>query len=125
MLFSIIYSADTPGDVDVLGFAPPHVDEHWDETEGDEQFEYSYLENEWETGHHRKWVAILTREQFDEFVDLCGLFAEDVQTMGSIGSPGFGFGWSPAISFRSDYQGFFKQIEQPHEPVFAEPLLQR
>lgn len=31
-----------------------------------------------------------------------GLFAEDVQTMGSIGAPGFGFGWAPAISFRSD-----------------------
>jgi hypothetical protein len=25
-----------------------------------------------------------------------------VQTLGSLGAPGCGFGWSPAISFRSD-----------------------
>jgi hypothetical protein len=32
----------------------------------------------------------------------CGLVAEDVQTLGSLGAPGFGYGWAPAISFRSD-----------------------
>lgn len=31
-----------------------------------------------------------------------GLVAEDVQTMGSLGAPGFGFGWAPAISFNGD-----------------------
>lgn len=102
MRFSVIYSADVPEDVDVLGYAPPQVEELWDETEDDDQYEYGYLEDEWENGHHRKWCAVLTREQFDEFIDRCGLFAEDVQTMGSLGAPGFGFGWAPAISFRSD-----------------------
>ena len=47
-------------------------------------------------------VAILTRDQFDEFLDHTGLFAENVQTMGSIGVPGCGFGWAPAFSFRTD-----------------------
>jgi hypothetical protein len=32
-------------------------------------------------------------------VEVTGLVAEDVRTMGSLGSPGFGFGWAPAISF--------------------------
>jgi hypothetical protein len=102
MQFSVIYSVDTPADIDVLDYAPEQVDDLWDETEDDSQFEYSYLEGRWEGGHHRKWCALLTREQFDKFVDRCGLIAEDVQTMGSLGAPGFGVGWAPAISFRSD-----------------------
>jgi len=101
MHFSIIYSADVPTDVDVLDFAPPDLN-LWDETEDDDQYDYGYLEGEWEHGHHRKWCALLNREQFNEFVDHCGLQAEDVETMGSLGAPGFGFGWAPAISFNSD-----------------------
>jgi hypothetical protein len=102
MLFSVIYSADTPSDVNVLDYAPPEVDELWDETENDDQYEYGYLEGCWEGGHHRKWCATLDREQFDDFVHSCGLNAESTETMGSIGAPGFGFGWAPAISFSSD-----------------------
>jgi len=102
MLFSVIYSADTPEDVDVLDYAPPQVEELWDETEDDSGYEYAYLEGRWENGSHRKWCAVLSREQFDEFTQKCGLFAEDVQTMGAIGTPGCGFGCAPAISFRSD-----------------------
>lgn len=101
MLFSVIYSADVPEGIDILDYAPPQCEKLWDETEDDGQYEYEYLEGEWEQGHHRKWCAILNREQFEEFLDHCGLFAENVETMGSIGAPGFGFGWSPAISFRS------------------------
>jgi hypothetical protein len=102
MQFSIIYTVDTPADVDVLDYAPPEVEKLWDETEGDDQYEYSYLEARWEGGHHRKWCAILSRGQFDEFVQRCGLVAEDVQTLGSLGAPGCGFGWAPAISFNGD-----------------------
>lgn len=102
MLFSVIYSVDVPADANILDYAPPNVAELWDETEDDDQYEYGYLEGEWEQGHHRKWCALLTREQFGEFVEHCGLVAESTETMGSLGAPGFGFGWSPAISFRSD-----------------------
>jgi hypothetical protein len=102
MRFSVIYSADCPSDVNVLDYAPPQVEELWDETEADESFEYEYLEGRWEGGHHRKWVALLDREQFDEFTRRLGLHAEDVETMGSLGAPGFGYGWSPAISFTSE-----------------------
>ena len=99
--FSVIYSADCPATEDISDFAPPNLD-LWDETEDDDQYEYGYLEGCWENGHHRKWVAILDRDQFEEFVEHCGLQAEDVETMGSLGTPGCGFGWAPAISFTSD-----------------------
>ena len=102
MEFSVIYSADVPADTDVLYYAPPQVDELRDETEDDGQYEYGYLEGCWEGGHHRKWCAILDREQFDNFVHACGLNAEATETMGSLGAPGNGFGWAPAISFSSD-----------------------
>ncbi len=102
MQFSIIYSADVPEDEDISRFEPPRL-ELWDETE-DGPSEYAYLEGEWENGTHKKWCAILTREQFDEFVDHCGLSAESTRTMGSIGAPGFGFGWAPAISFNGDHE---------------------
>lgn len=101
MLFSIIYSADVPSDVDITEFAPPDLD-LWDETEDDSEYGYGYLEGRWEEGHHRKWCAVLNRKQFDEFINHCELVAEDVQTMGSLGAPGCGFGCSPAISFTSD-----------------------
>ena len=101
MLFSIIYSADCPEDADINDFAPPDL-ELWDETEDDDQYDYGYLEGRWENGHHRKWCAVLNREHFDEFVNHTGLFAEDVETMGSLGAPGIGLGWAPAISFHAD-----------------------
>jgi hypothetical protein len=104
MLFSVIYSADCPSDMDILDYAPPELAELWDETESDESFDYGYLEGRWEGGHHRKWCAVLNREQFDKFVSALGLYAESTETMGSLGAPGFGMGWSPALSFTSEDQ---------------------
>ena len=101
MKFSIIYSVDVPADTDVLQYSPPDLS-LWDETEDDAQYEYGYLEGRWESGHHRKWAALLDRAQFDKFIEHCVLKAEDVQTMGSIGAVGFGIGLVPAISFTSD-----------------------
>ncbi len=104
MLFSVIYSADTPADVNIDDHAPPQVDELWEMTEDDGQFEYEHLGSDWVGGHHRKWCGILTREQFDDFIDKTGLSAEHCETMGSIRASGFGFGWAPAISFTgADY----------------------
>jgi hypothetical protein len=102
MHFSVIYSVDTPDETDSDDYAPPQVADLWDRTEGDGQYEYAYLEGRWETGQHRKWCAVLTRDQFDQFVRRCVLTAEDVRTMCSLGSPGCGFGWAPAISFTGD-----------------------
>ncbi len=104
MFFSIIYTADVPEGENLEDFAPPNAAEHWDQTESGKT-EYSYLEGDWENGTHKKWVAILTRDQFDEFVEHCELVAESTETMGSIGAPGCGY-WAPAISFNSRSQDF-------------------
>jgi hypothetical protein len=104
MQFSVIFSVDVPEGVSVRDYAPPQAGRLWTLTEGDEEFEYSYLEGRWEKGKHRKWTALLTRRQFDAFVDTLGLYAESTETMGSLGAPGFGFGWSPAISFIGDHE---------------------
>ena len=76
----------------------------WTQTEGDDQYEFDFLaegdiDSPWLGGHHQKWVALLTKEQFVQFAYECYLTADNVQTMGSIGAPGFGFGLAPAISF--------------------------
>jgi hypothetical protein len=97
MLFSIIYSVDVPEDLDIERYAPPHADELWDKTE-DGRTEYAYLEGDWTNGLHRKWCAILDRDQFDEFIRKCGLSADSTESMGSIGALGCG-NWAPAISF--------------------------
>lgn len=103
MLFSVIYSADVPSGVSVRDFTPPQARRLWQRTESGPS-EYSYLEGRWTKGKHRKWAALLDREQFNEFVQTLGLYADSTETMGSLGAPGFGFGWSPAISFTSDDQ---------------------
>jgi hypothetical protein len=100
--FSVIYSVDVPQVVSVRDFAPPQVSRLWTLTEDDGQYEYDYLEGRWEKGKHRKWVAVLNRKQFDAFVSKLGLYAQSTQTLGSLGAPGFGIGWSPAISFTTD-----------------------
>lgn len=103
MEFSIIYSVDCPKDISIVQFNPPKEQKRlWQLTEDDSQYDYGYLEGRWSKGKHRKWCAILNREQFEEFLRHTGLFAEDVATMGSIGSPGCGWGWAPAFSFRSE-----------------------
>ena len=101
MLFSVIYDFDCPRKISVQPYLPPRR-RLWHQTEGDEQYEYSYLEGRWEKGKHRKFCAVLTKEQFVEFIDHTGLFAEETETMGSVGAPGFGVGWAPAISFRGE-----------------------
>ena len=85
-----------------LAFVRRKLGNSGETTEGDEQYDYGYLEGDWERGKHRKWCGVLTKDQFNEFVQSTGLFADSTQTMGSLGAPGFGFGWSPAISFRDD-----------------------
>lgn len=112
MQFSIIYTCDVPKNTHLV--APPPSQSHlWTCTERSggpdgEQMEWGFeKDSEWAKGRHRKYCSILNEEQFREFLDHCGLFAEDVETMGSIGAPGFGFGWAPAISFRGDYEELF------------------
>ena len=98
MKYSIIYSVDVPRKESIKRYLHPqrHL---FKLTEGDEQYDYGYLENEWKKGKHRKLCALLNQNQFDKFIDKTGLIAESTETMGSLGAPGFGIGWAPAISF--------------------------
>jgi hypothetical protein len=92
MQFSVIYSFDVPADVSVNRYKPPKW-RRWELTEcGPSE----------DDGKHRKYCALLTQEQFDDFVSHCELFTDRTRTMGSLGAPGFGFCWSPAVSFRGD-----------------------
>lgn len=101
MMFSVIYSVDVPSGVGLQPFLPRQR-RLFDTTEGDEGFEYGYLEGRWTKGRHRKLCALLTRAQFEQFLGDTSLRSEDVNTLGSIGAPGFGFGHAPAISFTGD-----------------------
>ena len=112
--YSIIYSVDCTKDEPIGQFEPPERKKLWAITEDDDQRSYDYLCNcgaddegtpctcGWKYHKHRKYCAILNQEQFDAFIEAQYLTAEDVETMGSIGAPGFGFGHAPAISFNSD-----------------------
>ena len=102
MLFSVIFSVYCPRSESIARFRPPQHRTLWQLTECDESYDYGYLEGEWLKGKHRKWCGLLTKEQFTDFVDHTCMFAEDVETMGSIGAPGFGYSLAPAISFRDD-----------------------
>ncbi len=103
MEMSVIYSVDCPREVKIGQYDPPKSQKRlWQLTQDDSGYEYGYLEGRWAKGKHRTWVALLNREQFEEFLSHTSLFAEDVQTMGSLGAPGCGYGLAPAFSFRTD-----------------------
>jgi hypothetical protein len=96
--FYVIYSFDIYHDQSVKPFQPPNV-KQWDMTEDDNQYEFDYLGKDYENGKHRKYVADLSYEQFNRFVDHLSLVASDVETMGSLTE----FGVLPAISFDGLY----------------------
>jgi len=96
MLFSVIYDFDCSKNCSVECYSPPNR-KLWQMTEGDDQLNY---EDVFPKGKHRKFCAVLTRKQFDRFIEALCLTAEDVETMGSLGAPGCGLGIVPAISFR-------------------------
>jgi hypothetical protein len=92
LLFSVIYSFDIPSNISVNAYKPPkpHL---WELTEsGPSEFD---TDTPWK---HRKYCALLTKDEFKEFMHHCNLRADSVETMGSIGAPGFGDNWAPAIS---------------------------
>lgn len=100
--FSIIYSVDVPKGVKLEDYRPPNFQKlKWDVTEGGKT-EYDYLEGEWKGGKHRKYCNVLNFADFCEFLNHVDMVVEKCQTMGSLGAPGFGFGWAPAVPFHSN-----------------------
>lgn len=99
--YSVIYDFDIASDQRVARWKPParQLRKVWTMTERDDfngDLAYAKLPK------HRKYCAMLTPDEFDAFVRHCGLVADTIETMGSIGAPGFGFGWAPAICFNCD-----------------------
>ncbi len=50
---------------------------------------------------HGKWCGILTYVEFKALLDDTGMDVEEVETLGSLGAPGFDFGCVPAVCFRA------------------------
>jgi len=102
--FSVIYSVDTSQGVSLERLTPPdYAKLGWQCTERNATIDgYRYLGGVWAKGRHRKHCNILTFEQFCEFIDKVGLYVEKCQTGGSLGAPGYGFGWAPAVPFNGD-----------------------
>lgn len=121
--FSVIYSVDCTRDTNILPHTPSWG--RWDTTEDDDQYEYDYLEGDWEGGQHRKFCAVLSREYFEKFLAEQELKAEDVETMGSLGAPGLGFGCSPAISFNGGEDGVMKNAYVTPFPELDPDLAKR
>jgi len=96
MKFLVIYTVDAYPDVNLRQFQPPHLRSDWTITEKDDQADFDYAG----LTKHRKYVAEhLSEDRFKEFIQKTDLYAEDVETMGSLGW----WGWQPAISFTTDY----------------------
>jgi len=105
--WSIIYSVDTTTDHDPdhWPLIRPTESPKWQQTEDDDCYDLDRLGGDWEGGHHAKWCAYLNQEEFDKFIDTTGLYADDVETMGSLGAPNMGLGVVPAISFTDEGVG--------------------
>lgn len=101
MLYSVVYSVDCPKGISIAQFLPTQR-KLFKTTEDDDSRGYGYLGGEWEKGKHRKLCALLNRKQFERFLDDTGMKSEDVETMGTLGAPGFGIGLVPAIAFIGD-----------------------
>lgn len=111
--FSIIYSFEIQrGDLQhIENFLPPKEQRQqklWQVTEQCESelnscldLDDEYLrENPKKKWLHWKFCGILNFAQFIDFLWYANLGDNQCGTMGSIGAPGFGFGWSPAIAFQ-------------------------
>lgn len=102
-IYYIIYSADVPPESREMieELDPNRIERHtaeprmhaglWTRTEGDEQYDFDYLGEEYEGGAHGKWVAELNHEEFLALArDRCWDLDDDdrpthiEQTMGSI-----------------------------------------
>lgn len=80
--------------------------------------------------YFKKYCALLSPKKFVKFCEDMGLTASTTKTMGSIGAPGFGISWSPAMLFDCEYesssykQAYVTPCVIVHEtPLFGEEPL--
>ncbi len=102
MIFSVIYSIDCAKGVHIKQFYPKNM-RPWQITEDGGYGSGGDYDDIFTKGSkHRKMCALLTKAQFLKFQNDCNIYADNVETMGSIGAPGMGYGMVPAISFSAD-----------------------
>jgi hypothetical protein len=135
LLYSVIYGCDVQRNVKLV--APTKDQIHlWQCTERNggpngEQMGWGQSDEwgNWKRGRHRKYCAILDQEQFDAFILHADLHASGVETCGSLGAPGLGFGVSPAIAFEKFEDDCFQQAyvtpfpDTPPPDLEIEPAL--
>src|SRR3990167_3734779 len=104
MLFSIIFSIDCPRNDSIKHYQPDKkILRRLELTECNDVDDYEDVFGK--LHKHRKYIGILTKEEFDNFIYYTGLTADNVDTMGSLGTltpnGDICFGIQPAISFDS------------------------
>ena len=120
--FSIIYQVDVDCGVSLENYTPPdYAKNAWLCTERDSD------DTRFTRGRHRKHCAILTFDQFVEFMDHVEITTEErTRTCGVIGAPGYGFSWAPAVLLN----GYNDDVEQmayvtpisPEQPENLTPI---
>lgn len=100
MLFSVIYNVTVHGDEKLNEYLPRKSLRKYIQG-GVTDNEFEYLGEGWEKGKCWQGSGILTRTQFEAFIDDCDLMSEDVETMGSLGGPLGGL--VADINFRADH----------------------
>jgi hypothetical protein len=109
MTFGVVYEFDCRRDDTVKNYLPRRaLLRKMELTEGDSQRNYSYIDDGdgmWEKGKHRKYGAVFTKHEFEQFIEDCELVADSIETMGTLGAPGSAcwYGCSPAVSFDADH----------------------
>jgi hypothetical protein len=115
--FSIIYSVDVSKGTSLTNLTPPNYPRRWQCTEKEESERFP-------KGRYRKHVAILSFEEFCDFLEHVGLVVEKTRTLGSLGAPGCGFGLSPAVPFMSyDDDSVQNAYVTPLFPIRDDPIL--
>jgi len=97
MHFSVIYDVEVAQHQSIVPFRP-HRSDLWTLTEHNL---YISRATEDDTTKQRKWVALLTRKQFEAWLERMPYYftPDSIETCGSLGAPGLGMGLSPAISW--------------------------
>ena len=109
MTFGVIYEFDCRADDSVKTYQPRRaLLRKMQCAEDDSDRQYSYIDDGdgmWERGKHRKYCGVLTKEEFEQFIDDCDLTAHTIETMGSLGAPGSAcwYGLSPAVAFTTEH----------------------
>lgn len=72
---------------------------------------------------HGKWCGVLTYAEFKELLRDSSMDVEEVETMGSLGAPGFDFGCVPAVCFRAPSDEYLGPDWSDDVMAYVTPLI--